>query len=238
MIWIGSDVPAGALRIALVGAMLAAVAALAVAGAAKGWPRPFILNPGGLRTAQGLFNGIIMIAGMIGLAIALGSWTLSAFGLLIGPGLLVGVSSGVGLATGLVLAVIRDGGDARAVGPLDRVRLDLAASLVLGLVLVLAFVCTAALGFLNRPGFASALVALATGSLAPGLLAGPFVGGVAWRYWAFLACVRGRLPWRLGRFLHRCERLGILRVAGDSWQFRHAELQHHLATRPQPPAAP
>ncbi|MGW1887777.1 hypothetical protein [Streptomyces sp. NPDC001970] len=61
-------------------------------------------------------------------------------------------------------------------------------------------------------------------------------GRAALRYFAFLLCVRGQLPWRLGRFLDACYRLGILRVAGAAWQFRHHELQDHLATRPVPPS--
>ncbi|RAJ56642.1 hypothetical protein K378_05643 [Streptomyces sp. Amel2xB2] len=56
------------------------------------------------------------------------------------------------------------------------------------------------------------------------------------RYLALLLCTRGRLPLRLGRFLDDCYRLGILRVAGTAWQFRHRELQDHLAARPTPPS--
>ncbi|MFF3215596.1 NACHT domain-containing protein [Streptomyces sp. NPDC002886] len=238
MIWIGSDAQARALTAALVGVVLAGLAALAVASAAKGWPELFRLNPGGLRTVEGLLYGILMIECMSGITLFITFGMFHAYGIPVGRGPLFGVSSGVGLVIGLAFAVVRDGGDARALGPLDRVRLALAASLVFGLVLVLTLVCTAALGFLNRAGLASVIVVLTTGALAPCLMAGLFISGVPWRYGAFLVCMQGRLPWRLGRFLHRCERLGILRVAGDSWQFRHAELQHHLATRPQLPAAP
>jgi hypothetical protein len=55
---------------------------------------------------------------------------------------------------------------------------------------------------------------------------------VSVRYFAFLLCTRGHLPWRLGYFLDACYQLGILRTAGTAWQFRHRELQDHLAIRP------
>ncbi|WP_079031995.1 hypothetical protein [Streptomyces specialis] len=62
------------------------------------------------------------------------------------------------------------------------------------------------------------------------------LGGPAMlRYASLLLCTRGRLPWRLGSFLHRCYRHGLLRAAGGAYQFRHRELQEHLATRPHPP---
>jgi hypothetical protein len=45
--------------------------------------------------------------------------------------------------------------------------------------------------------------------------------------------LRGRLPWRLVRFLADAhEQRGVLRQAGAAYQFRHVELQRHLAGRP------
>ncbi|WP_433521636.1 hypothetical protein ACQPZ2_30645 [Nocardia pseudovaccinii] len=41
--------------------------------------------------------------------------------------------------------------------------------------------------------------------------------------------LKGRLPWRTHRFLDDAHRLGLLRTAGAVYQFRHAELQDHLA---------
>ncbi|MFI7545244.1 NACHT domain-containing protein [Actinoplanes sp. NPDC049599] len=57
------------------------------------------------------------------------------------------------------------------------------------------------------------------------------VGLVGLRYLAFLLCTRfapHRLPWQLGRFLERCHSAGLLRMAGNGYQFRHRELQDHL----------
>lgn len=45
-----------------------------------------------------------------------------------------------------------------------------------------------------------------------------------------LLAAQGRLPWRLQAFLADAHRLGILRQVGPVYQFRHARLQHHLAT--------
>ncbi|MEU6790022.1 NACHT domain-containing protein [Nonomuraea angiospora] len=42
--------------------------------------------------------------------------------------------------------------------------------------------------------------------------------------------MKGRLPWRLGSSLDDLRRLGLLRSIGPLYQFRHAELQDHLAT--------
>ncbi|KQX78540.1 hypothetical protein ASD48_35090 [Streptomyces sp. Root1310] len=45
---------------------------------------------------------------------------------------------------------------------------------------------------------------------------------------------RQPLPWRLGHFLRWCYRSGLIRVAGTAYQFRHRELQDHLARHAPP----
>jgi hypothetical protein len=64
---------------------------------------------------------------------------------------------------------------------------------------------------------------------------GALGGPASLRYLSLLLCTRGRLPWRLGRLLQRCYDLGLMRVTGVAYQFRHRELQEHLAARPHPP---
>lgn len=58
------------------------------------------------------------------------------------------------------------------------------------------------------------------------------------RYLALLLCTRRYgahwLPWRLGRFLHWGREVGLLRVSGVAYQFRHRELQEWLARQPRP----
>jgi hypothetical protein len=83
------------------------------------------------------------------------------------------------------------------------------------------------------------LTEVLAGGLAYGLAVGLALGLVlglmqepAWfgfvmtsRWLAF----RGKLPWMTTGFLDDAHRLGLLRTAGAVYQFRHAELQDHLA---------
>jgi hypothetical protein len=93
-------------------------------------------------------------------------------------------------------------------------------------------------------GLVTALViGLVSGLLVGGAVGGLLMGGLVAvilvepgnRAWpAFLVAsgwlaARHRLPWRLMAFLEDAYRLGLLRVAGSAYQFRHAELQDHLA---------
>ena len=60
--------------------------------------------------------------------------------------------------------------------------------------------------------------------------------GLAWPQWLIARgwlAFRGRLPFRLMAFLDDAHRRGVLRQAGPFYQFRHIELQHHLAARSQ-----
>jgi len=47
-----------------------------------------------------------------------------------------------------------------------------------------------------------------------------------------LLAARGRLPYHLLAFLDDAHRLGLLRVVGPVYQFRHGELQDHLTSQP------
>ncbi|MEU9609731.1 NACHT domain-containing protein [Streptomyces sp. NPDC048057] len=65
------------------------------------------------------------------------------------------------------------------------------------------------------------------------------LGGVASRrYLVFLLWSRGRLPFRLGRFLDWAVEAGLLRYSGAAYQYRHRELQHWLRDHPNPPQVP
>ncbi|MFI2511720.1 NACHT domain-containing protein [Streptomyces sp. NPDC018972] len=61
-------------------------------------------------------------------------------------------------------------------------------------------------------------------------------GAPAFTYFVLLVLTRrvprSLLPWRLGRFLRWCYDAGLLRVSGAAYQFRHKELQDHLAAHP------
>ncbi|MET7575318.1 NACHT domain-containing protein [Streptomyces sp. NPDC005492] len=58
------------------------------------------------------------------------------------------------------------------------------------------------------------------------------------RYVAFLICSRGRLPFRLCRFLEWAVEAGLLRYSGTAYQYRHRELQHWLRQHPNPAPLP
>jgi hypothetical protein len=57
---------------------------------------------------------------------------------------------------------------------------------------------------------------------------------LAYRIAATRRAVRGDLPWDVMRFLDDAHRLGLLRAVGPVYQFRHAELQDHLAAQYHP----
>jgi hypothetical protein len=81
-------------------------------------------------------------------------------------------------------------------------------------------------------GLAFGLVGGLAVGLGIGLAVGLAGGPASMRYFGFLLATRGRLPWFLGRFLHHSYRIGILRVSGIAYQFRHRELQDYLGSEP------
>lgn len=171
-----------------------------------------------------------------------------AFGIVLVGGLGTGLGTGLGLVLvlgSLFTALLSEGATApRAhepvTDPRELLRGDLTARLVGGL--GTGLVVGVGSGLLGGPeaGCVAGLMVVVVFWVLLGLTDGETHGDTgtgghaALRYLAFLLCTRGRLPWRLGRFLDDCYRLGILRVAGTAWQFRHRELQDHLAAgRPE-----
>ncbi|KFG01317.1 hypothetical protein IQ62_08465 [Streptomyces scabiei] len=137
----------------------------------------------------------------------------------------IGAGLGIvfGLAEGLTSPVDRPVTD-----PHEPLRRDRRAWLAFGLYVGIAMglghavitgtVSDAAAGF--GAGLALGLtVALGTG----------FAGRASVRYLSFLLCARGLLPPKLQQFLQFCHRIGLLRIAGGVYQFRHREIQDHLA---------
>ncbi|GIH22856.1 hypothetical protein Aph01nite_11660 [Acrocarpospora phusangensis] len=98
----------------------------------------------------------------------------------------------------------------------------------------------------RRDVLASIIPTVLTGSIVVALAAvplfGPSLGLAGLRYAVLLLCTRkwsGQwLPWRLGGFLDWCYGAGLIRVAGVAYQFRHKEIQEHLARHPQPGGSP
>jgi hypothetical protein len=179
---------------------------------------------------------------LVGLAAGL------AFGLPVGLAVGLVFALALGLAVGLALGLERTpvdlptAADPRAVLARDR-RAFLTAFLTNGLTggLLLGLVGGLAFGFVG--GLVSGFVAggLVAGGLATGLILGLMFGlasgftGTAWGRFAITRCrlaLRGRLPWPLMTFLADAHQRGVLRQPGAVYQFRHAELQHRLATPP------
>ncbi|WP_165985017.1 hypothetical protein [Streptomyces sp. YIM 98790] len=55
------------------------------------------------------------------------------------------------------------------------------------------------------------------------------------RYFTFLLWGHQELPVRLVKFLSCTQEIGLLRISGNAYQFRHRELQDWLANHPVPP---
>ncbi|WP_449064732.1 NACHT domain-containing protein [Planomonospora algeriensis] len=194
--------------------------------------------------------GIAILAGLIVTAGAWSAWpeprhlrvpvlTARADWRRIVSGTVVGLAAGlagnlvVGVLAGLVIGLVETStgfGTATARTPRTVVRSDAANGLVVGSGIGLA----AGLGIAFTAGPVPGLVA----GVAAGLAFGLPTATVTVRYLAFLLCTRRwsrrPLPWRLGRFLHWCTQVGLIRVAGIAYQFRHRELQDHLARHPAP----
>ena len=171
------------------------------------------------------FAGGLMIASMAG------------FGAGLANGLAGGLAVGsvFGLAYGL-----------KAIGemvtdPRDPLQNDLSVWLGGGLTVGLVFGIVSLFEVVLTPNASAALVGAFTGSLAVGLLMGAAIGltfrlaGHAWlRYVIAITFMshEGRLPRRLGAFTDWASQAGILRIAGNAYQFRHVELRNWLHAKP------
>jgi hypothetical protein len=162
-----------------------------------------------------------------------------AFGLTVGlvAGLVAGPAVGVafGLAGALAGALKGDKPDlATMVGPTTLLTQDRRTFLTIGLLsglvvgLMVELVVKLAVGLAGGLAF----------GLAFGLAAG-LAETAAWVYFAVTAvhlAVRRRAPWNLMAFLRDAhEQRGVLRQVGAVYQFRHLDLQRHLAQQPWPP---
>lgn len=172
-------------------------------------------------------------------------------------GLLIGVLAGqaVGLAVGLMGGLISFGASPtlaqRANSPVASQRGDRKLTLLVTITFALLLPVLvdnfrsgglflyglvgrgdALLGGLGRlGGFLNMLLVVLVGLLG-GFLLGPVVTNTCWPAFglaSFWLGVRRRLPFRLMGFLDDAYRLGLLRIVGPVYQFRHVALQDHLA---------
>jgi hypothetical protein len=157
---------------------------------------------------RGAFRAIVLAVGF-GFGLVFGLAGGLAGGLVFG--LVVGLM--VGLAFGFVIGGGFGFGYGLGVGIVVGFGFGLVVGQVVGLVGGLVFGLVFGLGF--------------------GLVVG--LRQTAWGWFAVARCwlaLRGRLPWRLMGFLADAhQQRGVLRQAGAVYQFRHVELQRHLAGR-------
>lgn len=153
-------------------------------------------------------------------------------------GLMAGIMLGLlaGLVVGalcVALGLIDFESDGKIVSR-DRVPSIPIPGLTTGLLVGLPFGVSAAFAKGAADGVTDGLVVAAVATLAMGLMSE--LPGL--RYLALLLCTRRWnavwLPWRLGRFLDWAYEAGLMRVAGMAYQFRHRELQDHLAAQAGP----
>lgn len=220
-------------------------AGLVVAFAARSWSRQ---QPGfadlrlrshrsrpAFRPVRGLAFGL---AG--GMAMVLMMWftvgpVVDTFFAGVASGLAVGLAHGS--ASGLVAWAEAPTPTGRASTPLTSWRADRALNLVRAaavgvtgaLIGGLAGGFAAALADTPAFGLAVGLVYALTFGLAAGLAAGRHHAWMAYLIATGRLALAERLPRELMLFLDDAHRLGLLRAVGPIYQFRHAELQDHLA---------
>ncbi|MEU2156227.1 hypothetical protein ABZ532_14620 [Streptomyces sp. NPDC019396] len=207
---------------------------------------------GGLGTAAtllltavfGFFIGLIVffraLLGLPSVDMGIGNLLKNVYLVMISISVTVGAMAGV--ARALWRPVTEPTGDPRSFVRRDALSaVAVAAAVVTAIALAFGLSAHVAAVVTRTPGRGAAPAAALGFTLA--LAAGPCLalargraGAASLRYLALLLCTRRRLPWRLGRFLHTCHQLGLLRTAGAGYQFRHRELQDHLAAAPTPPA--
>ncbi|HEX6076250.1 MAG TPA: NACHT domain-containing protein [Micromonosporaceae bacterium] len=111
------------------------------------------------------------------------------------------------------------------IGPASGFRIGLPVGLIFGPVFGLVVWLVFGFGL----GLAAGLVLGVVAGLATGLAAGRHHAWIVYVIATARLARAGHLPLRLMRFLDDAHRLGLLRAVGPIYQFRHAELQDHLA---------
>ncbi|MCF2525652.1 hypothetical protein [Yinghuangia soli] len=202
-------------------------------GPSLAWPTPERIDPDRLRTAHGRRT---LVRGL-GMGAVIGATVMGYFGVAESPGVGFLFAVPLGVATGLTFGFASE----RMFTPADEalevaepggvIRGDTVFGLFFSAAFGAAFVAaTVGLGWLKGAGSFAIHVGAAVGLMGAGVI-GCVLARVSLRYLALLICTRRTtpLPWRLGRFLAWGEHVGLLRIAGNAYQFRHRELQDWLA---------
>lgn len=228
-------------------------AGLVVALAAGSWPeqspgfadlRLRRRQPGpASKFAAGLARGLALgVAAGLAMGLVVGLRDGLDGGLAAGLGVSIAVCLSYGLAAGLTAWAEAPTPAGRASTPLTSWRADRTLNLTRATMIGLASGLTGGLvagiaGALSQtPGFGlvtGAVLGL-TLAIAAGLGAGRHHAWMAYLIATSRLARAGRLPRKLMHFLDDAHRLGLLRAVGPIYQFRHAELQDHLAATYHP----
>jgi hypothetical protein len=158
---------------------------------------------------------------------AIGFWTCVSFGLCFG------------VVIGFVKWVSEPLASDNALTPRSSLTGDRALVLLRSILLGMSVVTVFAMMAVIRPGQGTLSTFVSQGGIEGGAMAAVvcFLSG-AWSLYRLAhvrLVLRGDLPLRLMAFLEAARQLGILRQAGDVYQFRHSMLRDHLAaTKGQP----
>jgi NACHT domain len=194
------------------------------------WHEARLTWRGGLRLA--LVVGLAILGGVLGTIDVLGVDPHGNKAIDTAAGITSGLASG--LATAILAGLGR--GVAHAVRPSDALRADVWFGLVLGMAAGLAAGLPGGLtgGLLTALRLNARItvpgsIALA---LALGIASGVALGSRAWLRYAVALCLlapRGSVPWRLTGFMDWASDVGLLRLSGTAYQFRHEELKDWLS---------
>ncbi|MFE3196890.1 NACHT domain-containing protein [Embleya sp. NPDC059237] len=200
------------------------------------WPvpeQPVVLR----RRHSGSWTDDVRTGTLWAIAFGLGSATFS--GLMATPTLGMPVGPAVGVIIGLGFAIVvglgrglAASGTTGATHPHQVIARDAKVRISRALAFAPSFGLVVFLSFAPGFGREAASVQAVTVVIVLGMTSlGPML---ALRYGVLLWCARGRLPRRLGAFLDEATDIGLLRVTGIAYQFRHRELQDWLARNPTP----
>lgn len=140
------------------------------------------------------------------------------------------ISLVIGVKAGIHVAGWRGGGglDLIPAGlptPLARLKGDFQTGLIAGLLTTVTgiIICLVNQWPVKSTGDILVLCVLS------GIAAGPGYAAATWRrHVAMLLCARGKLPFRLAKFFTWAHSVGLLRIAGRSYEFRHRRIQDWL----------
>ncbi|MEV4744059.1 NACHT domain-containing protein [Streptomyces sp. NPDC049555] len=195
-----------------------------------------------------LIRALFLVVGVAAISeTVFASYTMAGYEAVLPPGtvpwgLVIGIVAGISLAA---LDWVRDPSTAHdAATAMSSVQADRLISLISGAACAVVFVlpdaALRAVPWVPSDPLRTTVFAAVIGVFHGGVLG--LVVALAAHSWPhytlarLILAARGTVPWRLQAFLADAHRLGILRQVGPVYQFRHARLQHHLATRPRFPA--